>query len=316
MLPAEAEGVADLITTPRLSVRDAWGGALDELRVGDAVQRTVSMQADRALGMLLPALSFEAPPGIAVYADQPRVEDRINRGQYRGERVERVTYVLQRAGEFTLPAIELPWWNPDRGVLEREVLEARSFAVSAGSATDLVPALPSGRGMPWRSWLERAATYVASHRRALLLAALAALGAAWGLHRAFPAVRSWAVAERERRRDSEARYFRELERSLRRGDRDAVVCDYWRWRSRIEQTLGAQPGELEQAASTSGFAAVWSRFEEGRYGTSGRGSTAIPRDLKRALQVFRRVLLAKGRPATGTSGARGLNPRSRAAEAG
>ena len=65
---------------------------------------------------------------------------------------------------------------------------------------------------------------------------------------------------------------------------------------------------------SSGFAAVWSRFEERRYGAGG-GSTAIPKDLPRVLRAFRRALLAQRRQLARASRAGGLNPRGGAVEA-
>ena len=187
VLPAEAEEVESFVTTPRLDVEETWDRALEELRVGDALKRTVRLTADQALGMLLPALDFEAPPGIALYRDQPRATDRVNRGQYRGERLEAATYVLQRTGEFTLPELRIHWWNTETGTLETETLEARTFEVAASDREEAVVIGPSRRETDWRGLLAGVRDWLRGHGGALLVAALAAALALAGLRRYGPA---------------------------------------------------------------------------------------------------------------------------------
>jgi len=307
VIPAEAEGAEGLVTTPRFRVRDEWSRPLDELKVGDAVERTVRMNADRALGMLLPDLVFEVPPGIAVYTDQPRTSDRVNRGQYQGERVESVTYVLQRPGEFVLPAIELHWWNPTSGALQTETLEERTFEVSgeSGVAALRVPADPWA---PWRARFDWTLAFIQEHRLALLLTVLGAIFAVQLARRSLPGLlRGWR-AQREQRRNSEAQLFRELSKTAGRGDVDAIVRDFWRWRDRLAiDPPSLTHGAARRAAEASGFAECWALLEQRRYGVVAPSSGSA--DLRPALQAFRTALLKAHRSQTAPSGFSGLNPR-------
>ncbi|MGY8736201.1 MAG: hypothetical protein ACKVIW_01635, partial [bacterium] len=100
------------------------------LEAGDAIERRIRIRGTQILGMLLPPLRFEAPPGIAVYADKPRILDRVNRGQYSGERSQKVTYVLQERGFFQISPLEIRWWNPDTGSLNVERVPGQTFEVS------------------------------------------------------------------------------------------------------------------------------------------------------------------------------------------
>ncbi|MCP3983458.1 MAG: protein BatD [bacterium] len=309
VIPAEAEGIESLVTTPRFRVRDKWSRPLDELKVGDAVERTVRMTADRALGMLLPELAFEAPPGIAVYTDQPRSSDRINRGQYQGERVESVTYVLQRPGEFTLPAIELHWWSSTAGALQAEILEERTFEVSGewGAAPLLVPV---DRWARWRARFDRLLAFIREHRLTLLLAVLGVIIVVQITRRSLPSLLGWWRVQREQRRDSEALLFRKLSNTAQRGDIDAVVHDFWRWRDRLAIELPLLThGAMRHAAETSGFAEHWASLEQRRYGTAPPSSGSA--DLRPALQAFRTALLTVHRSQVVASGSSGLNPRGR-----
>ncbi|MCP5058432.1 MAG: hypothetical protein GY937_17145 [bacterium] len=308
VIPAEAEGIQGLVTTPRFRVRDEWSRPLDALMVGDAVKRTVRMNADRALGMLLPDLVFEVPPGIAVYADQPRTSDQVNRGQYQGERVESVTYVLQRPGEFALPAIELHWWDPGSGALQTEILEDRAFEVTGepDQASLVVPADPWTR---WRAGFDRLQAFTREHRLALLLTILGVIFTVQLARTRLPGLLLGWRARREWRRGSEAQLFRELMRSAGRGDGDALVRDFWRWRDRLAIELPSLNHQTaRRAAEASGFAECWAQLEHGRYSVAVPSSGSV--DLRPALHAFRAAVLTAPRSQVAPSVFSGLNPRS------
>ncbi len=306
MIPADAEGVEALVTTPALRVREEWSRDLEGLVVGDAVKRSVRLSAEQALGMLLPALEFEAPPGIATYADQPRVSDRIHRGQYRGERVEQVTYVLERPGEYRLPAIELSWWDPQEGRLVTERLEERSFEVAPSSGVAAVDAGGLDRAQ-LRDAMVAGVDFAREHLGLLVAAGLVGFGLVRVGRRQGPRVAAALGRARERRRLSERSAFGALERSVRAGDAPAVVRDYWAWRERLARERPQAAGAFEAHAQASGFAEAWSRFESARYGPSGAGEPGLPPGLLEGLRSLRARLRAAPEP--GPEAALGaLNP--------
>lgn len=295
VLPAEAEGIDGLVTTPRLRVRDVWDRPLEGLKVGDAIKRTVQMDADRALGMLLPDLQFEVPEGIAAYPDQPRTEDQVNRGQYKGSRFETVTYVLQKPGEFTVPEIQVHWWSPARGRLSTETLAPRTFQVSGSAQAGLDP--PAEAPPWWASWrsdLEELWTWLKEHALMILAALAALLVAVPILGRAFRALQARHLAARKRQLDSELRLFRNLRESARASDLDALFRDFWKWRERVATEFPALTAEgLARTADETGFTELWNDIERARY-REGKSSVS-GRELRRALQRYRGALLATRR---------------------
>ncbi|MFP6656024.1 MAG: hypothetical protein VCB25_10390 [Myxococcota bacterium] len=307
VLPAAAAGIKGLVTTPRLRIEDVWNHSLEDLQVGDAVERRIQLNAQQALGMLLPDLEFRTPTGIAAYADQPHVRDEINRGQYRGERIEAVTYVMQQSGEFTLPAIEVHWWNSVQQRLEIEKLEARTFVVAARVGQEVV-ASSTGVGTSWRMSTDRILAYLWAHRLALVLVMFSAVVGAIALRRLWPCVIQRAKAITVRRRNSETFFFRVLMRSVRGREAKTIVQDYWRWRDRL--AIEAPPVAREdwrRAETTSGLAEPWSDFERERYGLSGTSRSRI--DLRAPLRAFRAEILAMSKQKAHHRRRRaGLNP--------
>ena len=46
-----------------------------------------------------------------MYPQPPVVQDHVERGAFTGERIQTVTYMCERPGAVTLPALSLPWWD-------------------------------------------------------------------------------------------------------------------------------------------------------------------------------------------------------------
>jgi hypothetical protein len=97
-----------------------------ELKVGDSVTRTISMSASDTPAMLLPPVAFNAIEGLALYPAPPLISNKTGeRGAFiGGERIDAVTYIVQRAGNYELPAVDIAWWNPRTQALQHSTLPA------------------------------------------------------------------------------------------------------------------------------------------------------------------------------------------------
>ena len=228
--PQEAQDVQHFVTTPQLRIDERYDRAFEELQAGDAIVRTVSVSASDTLALLLPELSFGAPDGISVYPSQPEMNDAINRGVYRGERTESVTYMLEEAGDFTLPEIELHWWNPETEELHRERLDEVSFSVAAGPSVGAVDEIveevaspqAANRVVALAAWLKANMVWIG-----LIGAMVYVLDLA--LRRVAPLMISRLTARRREIEQSEGFCFRKLERACAAGDDKAIHKALWAW---------------------------------------------------------------------------------------
>jgi hypothetical protein len=110
----------------------------DELRVGDALTRTVTLSAEGTPAMLLPPLGAPEAEGMTAYPKGPSVTDTINRGAIRGVRVEETSYVFERPGAYRFPEIRISWWNSRTKAIETVTLAG--FDVEVAPNPDLAPA--------------------------------------------------------------------------------------------------------------------------------------------------------------------------------
>lgn len=72
--------------------------------------------------MAFPPLPVTDLDGVAAYPKPPVVRDHTERGTFTGTRIDSVTYVCERPGKVTVPALALPWWNVRTRELEKVIL--------------------------------------------------------------------------------------------------------------------------------------------------------------------------------------------------
>jgi len=124
----------------------------DEVHVGDAVTRTVRLQAQGAAFEQLPELQMQAPAGADIYPDKSDTRTRDDGDWLYGERVRKFAIVPNQPGTLTVPGVSVDWWNTQTDHLETAQLPPRTIHVlpAAGAATPSSPstAAPSASNAP------------------------------------------------------------------------------------------------------------------------------------------------------------------------
>lgn len=220
-LPPGAEGLATVVTTPNLTLKETWTPDPGPAAVGAAFTRTITVEAADVPGMALPAFRFDPPAGFRAYPKAPVVEDRVDRGSLTGRRVETTAYVCEAAGTYTLPALALSWWEPAGRVLNRASLPGRTFTVTAPPAPppEAAPEPPAPT-WPW-AW-------------GMLALVVAAAGGWWGWTR-------WS------RPDPERECYRQFRQACQSADAPAAYRALVAW---LDHALPSNP-----PPTPAGFAA-------------------------------------------------------------
>ena len=113
---------------------EQWSDEDKQFKVGEPITRTLSIFADGLMGAQLPKIPLTEVDGLKQYPDKPVLNDNKKTDGIIGGRQEKVAIIPTRAGRFTLPAIELPWWNTKTGKREVAKLPAKIINV-IGTAT-------------------------------------------------------------------------------------------------------------------------------------------------------------------------------------
>ena len=141
-LPPGAEGLNYFISALDVDLEATFAGRSDTLLVGEAFTRTITARVRGSLSMVIPPLSVETVPGLASYPSPAEVEDIEGFGveAIEGRRTESVTYVPEAEGDYTIPGVELQWWDVTEGLLRNATLPPVQVHVAPNP--DLQPEIP------------------------------------------------------------------------------------------------------------------------------------------------------------------------------
>ena len=308
VFPPGAERLDQIITLPDLAVSESFDRETNGLIVGDAVTRTVTLRREGTFALALPQTKFENVEGARLYPAQPKLDDKVNRGQYRATRSDAATYVFEREGAFTLPEIVVGWYDPDSKAVEQMILPEVSVTVAANPAFQ-------GRnrqvaGDPVRSvkrWAESALSWLRSNIVPLTLAAMALYIAALAFQRfALPLHARWRTY-RERFLHSEQYAFRTFRRACRARDPGRMINSFWQWLDRLtpDDRVASLEG-MARRADDPEFEEIVQEFARARY---SRSSTDMPRTgiVYKPVARFRKSPLRRSQPVVANNDM--LNPR-------
>lgn len=129
----------------KLSLKEAWKPDGTTVAAGDAVTRTLTIKADSVSAGVLPDLDLGVTTqDFRQYPDQPVTkEDKTGAGMT-SQRDQKIALIPVGPGKFTLPAIDLPWWNTSEDRMEVAHLPARILTVTPGAAKPAAAPEPLG----------------------------------------------------------------------------------------------------------------------------------------------------------------------------
>lgn len=219
-VPPAAKYLDYFLPTTQLVMQQKWSSPLKNLRAGDSIERTIVVTATRMQAMLIPPLPFDAPSGIRLYQEEPVVQDKkTDRGEFLyGRREQSTEYLIQKAGEYTLPAIELTWWNLSTDRLVKATLPAVHF--TAAENPNYVSELPP-EPEPVAIAPPKQQSFWARYKlwiRVIIPCFVVCLLLSWMGWRYMPRMCRGLKAWQQRRAHSEKAYFRNLLRSCRQND--------------------------------------------------------------------------------------------------
>jgi hypothetical protein len=218
-LPEGARTEEGVLPVARVTVRQSLDRPVAGLKAGDALTRTITSVITRAQPMMILPPAIAAPEGVRVYRKDPSLDTELGvHGELNaGRRVDRVTYLFEKPGHYTLPAIDFPWF--DAAANAREVARAPEVVVDVAPAASSVPAIapepppPAPAApppSPWLAW-ERRLPWI-----------LAGLAVVWLMYRLWqwlwPGYRKWRAARRYAHEHSEPSYFEGFEQACAAGD--------------------------------------------------------------------------------------------------
>ena len=126
-----------------LQLTEQWSENPPRFTVGEPITRTLTVTANGLTATQLPILDSGKIDGLKLYPDQPTLKNGQDGNGIIGTREQKIAYIPTRAGNITLPAIEIKWWNVNTNQAEVARLPVRSITVIPGSQNQVSAPQPS-----------------------------------------------------------------------------------------------------------------------------------------------------------------------------
>lgn len=230
-LPPGAENMASFFPAPKLTVTQTIEPTDGRLEVGGTISRIVTQRAEATEPMLIPPVTFGEIDGLRRYAKAPATRTIADGrgGLIAGERVDTATYVVNRRGHYTLPPLDVEWWNT--ATRQREIVHLPAITFTARAAREkplwAIPAdALAGAARHTVIFLKTGDLVLAGVVLACIVAGVAF----------YPRVRGWTgrlsrswSAWRKRRAEGEFAAWRGLRAAAQSGAMQRIVPALYRW---------------------------------------------------------------------------------------
>ena len=141
-IPAEYSG-KDWLPAKQVALTETYDHLDATMKQGSTLVRIVTLQAAGIPAQLLPGLALPNSPQFSSYPEKPELQNTAREQELIGRSDTKVTYLLNNAGQITIPAMHVPWFNIDTGKEEIVSLPARIINVKAkggvGKQTAVAP---------------------------------------------------------------------------------------------------------------------------------------------------------------------------------
>lgn len=125
-----------------VQLSEEWPDNHAEYRVGEPLTRSLSIVVRGEGFARIPALPVLPVDHMKRYPDNPIRHDAISAEGITGSIKTRVVLIPTRPGTYTLPAIEMPWWNTETNTLSTATIPPRRITVAGTATNTTLPASP------------------------------------------------------------------------------------------------------------------------------------------------------------------------------
>ncbi len=273
--PRPAAASQDWLPAEAVNLSDSWTENPPQLKVGEPVSRTITIQTKGLSVSQIPELTIAAPANTRVYPEASEQENRTDGKTIYGVRTRTLTYIPAMQGTLDVPPITINWWNTHDDKPANTTLPAWQFNVLPGvpgkaneaqTSTPVTPQITKNRTnsespqedqhppATIREALQENQQWLIVGGGALLLLSLLALAQRTRRqHRANSTTDGKAVSPNAERQDPPNRksVLRDLEQACRANDRDAATrallnLGHTYWPDDAPRSLGALAARIEK----------------------------------------------------------------------
>jgi hypothetical protein len=110
-VPDKLKG-SNWLVAKNVFIKEHWNKSLQHLKVGDVIERTISIDAKGTLPQFIPPLHNASLHFASEYLQDPELDDERTDYDANGRLTQSMVYLLEKEGDFEIPPVEITWWNP------------------------------------------------------------------------------------------------------------------------------------------------------------------------------------------------------------
>jgi len=119
------------LPTDILTLHQEWQAINDSFTVGEPITRTITLTAAGLSKAQLPKLEMPDVRGVKIYPDQAELNSTLNQNRLVSQKRQNFALVPSNAGQFTLPAMSVTWFNTLTNKVQQSTLPAKTILVKA-----------------------------------------------------------------------------------------------------------------------------------------------------------------------------------------
>jgi hypothetical protein len=128
-IPADQDA-SKWLPASQLTLVEEWSSDISQLKAGEPITRTISLIAKGLTAEQLPDIKTADIQGLKQYPDQASLSNDHSNSGVTGTRIMKTALIPSQSGDYTLPAMNISWWNTSTGKAEVATLPAEVLHVS------------------------------------------------------------------------------------------------------------------------------------------------------------------------------------------
>lgn len=125
---------APWLPTDILTLHQEWQATKDTFTVGEPITRTITLTAAGLSKAQLPKLTMPDVRGVKIYPDQAELNSTLNQNRLVSQKRQNFALVPNTAGQFTLPAMSVTWFNTLTNKVQQSALPEKTILVKAADS--------------------------------------------------------------------------------------------------------------------------------------------------------------------------------------
>lgn len=122
---------ADWFVAKEVDIAQRWSKPLNKLKVGDVINRTLTINAKGTLPQFIPELKTDTLDWAGVYPGKTTLTDTRDEFEANGKRIQTTNILLEKTGDFVFPALSINWLNPVNSIIYQRLIPSVKVHVAA-----------------------------------------------------------------------------------------------------------------------------------------------------------------------------------------